>query len=80
MSLEWSYITVGGSLLNTEQKNLAFGVAASMVHPATAKTFLKRLSIDVSKIELEVNGGEARVDTLKASTVHRPFQEHLFQR
>ncbi|KAG0486818.1 hypothetical protein HPP92_008913 [Vanilla planifolia] len=33
---EWSYIPVGGSLPNTEQKNLAFGAAASMVHPATA--------------------------------------------
>ncbi|KAF2615773.1 hypothetical protein F2Q70_00007896 [Brassica cretica] len=32
---EWSYIPVGGSLPNTEQKNLAFGAAASMVHPAT---------------------------------------------
>ncbi|KAH1232216.1 Lycopene epsilon cyclase, chloroplastic [Glycine soja] len=27
---EWSYIPVGGSLPNTEQKNLAFGAAASM--------------------------------------------------
>lgn len=34
---EWSYIPVGGSLPNTEQKNLAFGAAASMVHPATGK-------------------------------------------
>jgi hypothetical protein len=34
---EWSYIPVGGSLPNTEQKNLAFGTAASMVHPATGK-------------------------------------------
>ncbi|KAH0707956.1 hypothetical protein KY289_013032 [Solanum tuberosum] len=32
---EWSYIPVGGSLPNTEQKTLAFGAAASMVHPAT---------------------------------------------
>lgn len=32
---EWSYIPVGGSLPNTEQRNLAFGAAASMVHPAT---------------------------------------------
>ncbi|OEL16306.1 Lycopene epsilon cyclase, chloroplastic [Dichanthelium oligosanthes] len=32
---EWSYIPVGGSLPNTDQKNLAFGAAASMVHPAT---------------------------------------------
>ncbi|KAI4344542.1 hypothetical protein L6164_011757 [Bauhinia variegata] len=32
---EWSYILVGGSFPNTEQKNLAFGAAASMVHPAT---------------------------------------------
>ncbi|PNX84756.1 lycopene epsiion cyclase chloroplastic-like, partial [Trifolium pratense] len=35
---EWSYIPVGGSLPNTEQKNLAFGAAASMVHPATGMT------------------------------------------
>lgn len=35
---EWSYIPVGGSLPNTEQKNLAFGAAASMVHPATGNT------------------------------------------
>ncbi|QCE13536.1 lycopene epsilon cyclase [Vigna unguiculata] len=35
---EWSYIPVGGSLPNTEQKNLAFGAAASMVHPATGTT------------------------------------------
>jgi hypothetical protein len=34
---EWSYIPVGGSLPNTEQKNLAFGSAASMVHPATGR-------------------------------------------
>lgn len=34
---EWSYIPVGGSLPNTEQRNLAFGAAASMVHPATGK-------------------------------------------
>ncbi|XP_008246122.1 PREDICTED: lycopene epsilon cyclase, chloroplastic-like, partial [Prunus mume] len=32
---EWSWIPVGGSLPNTEQKNLAFGAAACMVHPAT---------------------------------------------
>ncbi|KAK7251623.1 hypothetical protein RIF29_34971 [Crotalaria pallida] len=36
-SFEWSYILVGGSLPNTEQKNLAFGAAASMVHPATER-------------------------------------------
>jgi hypothetical protein len=35
---EWSYIPVGGSLPNTDQKNLAFGAAASMVHPATGMT------------------------------------------
>ena len=39
---EWSYIPVGGSLPNTEQKNLAFGAAASMVHPATGKNWAKR--------------------------------------
>ena len=34
---DWSWIPVGGSLPNTEQKNLAFGAAACMVHPATGK-------------------------------------------
>ncbi|KAF6165091.1 hypothetical protein GIB67_000675 [Kingdonia uniflora] len=29
------YIPIGGSLRNTEQKNLVFGAAASMVHPIT---------------------------------------------
>ncbi|CAN6541187.1 unnamed protein product [Malus baccata var. baccata] len=37
---EWSWIPVGGSLPNTEQKNLAFGAAACMVHPATEETHL----------------------------------------
>nr|D9IL24.1 RecName: Full=Lycopene epsilon cyclase, chloroplastic; Short=OgLCY-E; Flags: Precursor [Oncidium hybrid cultivar]ADJ67815.1 lycopene zeta-cyclase [Oncidium hybrid cultivar] len=41
---EWSYIPVGGSLPNTEQKNLAFGVAASMVHPATGYSIVRSLS------------------------------------
>ncbi|XP_052200211.1 lycopene epsilon cyclase, chloroplastic [Diospyros lotus] len=41
---EWSYIPVGGSLPNTEQKNLAFGAAASMVHPATGYSVVRSLS------------------------------------
>lgn len=41
---EWSYIPVGGSLPNTEQKNLAFGAAACMVHPATGYSVVRSLS------------------------------------
>ncbi|EHA8589633.1 putative Lycopene epsilon cyclase, chloroplastic [Cocos nucifera] len=41
---EWSYIPVGGSLPNTQQKNLAFGAAASMVHPATGYSVVRSLS------------------------------------
>ncbi|KAF6152311.1 hypothetical protein GIB67_005965 [Kingdonia uniflora] len=41
---EWSYIPVGGSLPNTEQKNLAFGAAASMVHPATGYSVVRSLT------------------------------------
>ncbi|GMY36341.1 lycopene epsilon cyclase, chloroplastic isoform X1, partial [Fagus crenata] len=41
---EWSYIPVGGFLPNTEQKNLAFGAAASMVHPATGYSVVRSLS------------------------------------
>ncbi|XP_047308458.1 lycopene epsilon cyclase, chloroplastic [Impatiens glandulifera] len=41
---EWSYIPVGGSLPNTDQKNLAFGAAASMVHPATGYSVVRSLS------------------------------------
>ncbi|XP_010483194.1 PREDICTED: lycopene epsilon cyclase, chloroplastic-like [Camelina sativa] len=41
---EWSYIPVGGSLPDTEQKNLAFGAAASMVHPATGYSVVRSLS------------------------------------
>lgn len=41
---EWSYIPVGGPLPNTEQKNLAFGAAASMVHPATGFSIGRSLS------------------------------------
>ncbi|WOK98100.1 lycopene epsilon cyclase, chloroplastic isoform X1 [Canna indica] len=41
---EWSYIPVGGSLPNTKQKNLAFGAAASMVHPATGYSVAHSLS------------------------------------
>ncbi|KAF3499617.1 hypothetical protein F2Q69_00043907 [Brassica cretica] len=41
---EWSYIPVGGSLPNMEQKNLAFGAAASMVHPATGYSVVRSLS------------------------------------
>ncbi|KAM2313649.1 hypothetical protein EV1_026298 [Malus domestica] len=41
---EWSWIPVGGSLPNTEQKNLAFGAAACMVHPATGYSVARSLS------------------------------------
>lgn len=41
---EWSYIPVGGSLPNMEQKNLAFGAAASMIHPATGYSVVRSLS------------------------------------
>ncbi|KAK8644982.1 hypothetical protein V6N13_118839 [Hibiscus sabdariffa] len=41
---EWSYIPVGGSLPSTEQKSLAFGAAASMVHPATGYSVVRSLS------------------------------------
>ncbi|XVF29212.1 hypothetical protein REPUB_Repub15cG0101200 [Reevesia pubescens] len=41
---EWSYIPVGGSLPNTEQKNIAFGAATSMVHPATGYSVVRSLS------------------------------------
>ncbi|KAI3943214.1 hypothetical protein MKX01_027512 [Papaver californicum] len=41
---EWSYIPVGGSLPSTEQKTLAFGAAASMVHPATGYSVVRSLS------------------------------------
>ncbi|XP_078432106.1 lycopene beta/epsilon cyclase protein [Wolffia australiana] len=41
---EWSYIPVGGSLPNTEQRKLAFGAAASMVHPATGYSVVRSLS------------------------------------
>lgn len=41
---EWSYIPVGGSLPNTKQKTLAFGAAASMVHPATGYSVGRSLS------------------------------------
>ncbi|CAN6995553.1 unnamed protein product [Brassica oleracea var. botrytis] len=60
----WSYIPVGGSLPHTEQKNLAFVVAASMVHPATAPRSSKdgskdasgtKIGLDLSKKKLETN-------------------------
>ncbi|XP_057968722.1 lycopene epsilon cyclase, chloroplastic isoform X7 [Malania oleifera] len=41
---EWSYIPVGGSLPNTAQKTIAFGAAASMVHPATGYSVVRSLS------------------------------------
>ncbi|KAK4746993.1 hypothetical protein SAY87_026030 [Trapa incisa] len=47
---EWSYIPVGGSLPNTEQKNLAFGAAASMVHPATGYKGVKLMSFPLLMI------------------------------
>ncbi|KAF6144537.1 hypothetical protein GIB67_023983 [Kingdonia uniflora] len=38
------YISVGGSLPNIEQKNLAFGVATSMVHPITGYSVVRSLT------------------------------------
>ncbi|KAF6149287.1 hypothetical protein GIB67_026143 [Kingdonia uniflora] len=38
------YIPVGGSIPNTEQKNLAFGVAARMVHPITGYSVVESLT------------------------------------
>nr|ABN09120.1 NAD-binding site [Medicago truncatula] len=58
---EWSYIPVGGSLPNTEQKNLAFGAAASMVHPATGMTSsLSEAPQYASVIATILNDGTAR--------------------
>ncbi|KAG9451815.1 hypothetical protein H6P81_004719 [Aristolochia fimbriata] len=41
---EWSYIPLGGSLPDTGQKNLAFGAAASMIHPTTGYSVARSLS------------------------------------
>ncbi|KAJ4958407.1 hypothetical protein NE237_025518 [Protea cynaroides] len=41
---EWSCIPLGGSLPNTEHKNLAFGAAACMVHPTTGYSIVRSLS------------------------------------
>ncbi|KAF6162897.1 hypothetical protein GIB67_021046 [Kingdonia uniflora] len=38
------YIPVGGSLQNSEQKNLIFGAAASMVHPITCYSVVRSLT------------------------------------
>ncbi|GMH13741.1 hypothetical protein Nepgr_015582 [Nepenthes gracilis] len=60
---EWSYIPVGGSLPNTEQRNLAFGAAASMVHPATGYSVVRSLSEApkyASAIASIINCGQSR--------------------
>ncbi|KAF6148095.1 hypothetical protein GIB67_024270 [Kingdonia uniflora] len=41
---EMSYIPIVGSLPNTEQKNLAFGATASMVHPAIGYSVVRSLT------------------------------------
>ncbi|EFJ24566.1 hypothetical protein SELMODRAFT_101391 [Selaginella moellendorffii] len=41
---EWSYIPVGATLPDTNQQHLAFGAAASMVHPATGYSVVRSLS------------------------------------
>lgn len=41
---EWSYIPVGGNLPMTSQRQLGFGAAASMVHPATGYSVVRSLS------------------------------------
>ncbi|KAB2604317.1 lycopene epsilon cyclase [Pyrus ussuriensis x Pyrus communis] len=44
LKTEWSWIPVGGSLPNTEQKNLVVGAAACMVHPTTGYSLARSLS------------------------------------
>lgn len=41
---EWSYIPVGSTLPVTSQRQLGFGAAASMVHPATGYSVVRSLS------------------------------------
>lgn len=41
---EWSYIPVGGSVPLTSQRQLGFGAAASMIHPATGYSVVRSLS------------------------------------
>lgn len=44
---EWSYIPVGGNLPLTTQRQLGFGAAASMVHPATGKWYVSVLCLQM---------------------------------
>jgi hypothetical protein len=44
---EWSYIPVGGNLPMTSQRQLGFGAAASMVHPATGKWYVSVLRLQM---------------------------------
>ncbi|CAH8377232.1 unnamed protein product [Eruca vesicaria subsp. sativa] len=67
---EWSYIPVGGSLPNTEQKNLAFGAAASMVHPATGYSVVRSLS-EAPKYASVI------ADILKQDTTTTSFTKHI---
>lgn len=41
---EWSYIPVGGALPCTRQQHIAFGAAASMIHPATGYSISRSLT------------------------------------
>ena len=41
---EWSYIPVGGALPCTRQRHIAFGAAASMIHPATGYSISRSLT------------------------------------
>lgn len=47
-----SYIPVGGSLPNKHQKNLAFGAAASVVHPATGTNESSTFYTPVSSLHI----------------------------
>ncbi|KAJ6794723.1 lycopene epsilon cyclase, chloroplastic [Iris pallida] len=70
---EWSYIPVGGSLPNTRQKNLAFGAAASMVHPATGYSVVRSLSEApryASVIANILKKGDSRQNMLVRSTLN----------
>ncbi|KAG0583854.1 hypothetical protein M758_3G166500 [Ceratodon purpureus] len=61
---EWSYIPVGVNLPMTTQRQLGFGAAASMVHPATGYSVVRSLSeapLYAAAIAraLRVSGGKA---------------------
>ncbi|KAI3957078.1 hypothetical protein MKW92_043097 [Papaver armeniacum] len=72
---EWSYIPVGGALPSTEQKTLAFGAAASMVHPATGYSVVRSLSeaprfASVIAEILKTNSDSEWIATQEISTIN----------